>query len=104
MAEFDRIQAIQTLVSDCETHRKAMVQLRVAGTTETLTITCPSLEVAESLADLIDGYCRLVTQSTTSLWNRKGEISVFKYFLSEVIVLYFYRHYTITSHNNLLCF
>ncbi|PSN57364.1 hypothetical protein C0J52_02892 [Blattella germanica] len=71
MAEFDRIQAIQTLVSDCETHRKAVVQLRVAGTTETLTITCPSLEVAESLADLIDGYCRLVTQSTTSLWNRK---------------------------------
>ncbi|XP_066999399.2 focal adhesion kinase 1 isoform X2 [Anabrus simplex] len=71
MAEFDRIQAIQTLVSDCETHRKAVVQLRVAGTTETLTITCPSLEVAESLADLIDGYCRLVTQTTTSLWNRK---------------------------------
>lgn len=71
MAEFDRIQAIQTLVSDCETHRKAVVQLRVAGTTETLTITCPSLEVAESLADLIDGYCRLATQSTTSLWNRK---------------------------------
>ncbi|XP_021926794.1 focal adhesion kinase 1 isoform X10 [Zootermopsis nevadensis] len=74
MAEFDRIQAIQTLVSDCETHRKAVVQLRVAGTTETLTITCPSLEVAESLADLIDGYCRLATQSTTSLWNRKAAI------------------------------
>ncbi|XP_069676126.1 focal adhesion kinase 1 isoform X3 [Periplaneta americana] len=74
MAEFDRIQAIQTLVSDCETHRKAVVQLRVAGTTETLTITCPSLEVAESLADLIDGYCRLVTQSTTSLWNRKAAV------------------------------
>jgi focal adhesion kinase 1 len=89
MAEFDRIQAIQTLVSDCEVHRKAMVQLRVAGTTETLTITCPSLEVAESLADLIDGYCRLVTQSTTSLWNRKGKISVSKYFLGKVTVLYF---------------
>ena len=79
MAEFDRIQAIQTLVSDCETHRKAVVQLRVAGTTETLTITCPSLEVAESLADLIDGYCRLASQSTTSLWNRKGEIIAFSY-------------------------
>ncbi|KAJ9573701.1 hypothetical protein L9F63_008914, partial [Diploptera punctata] len=76
MAEFDRIQAIQTLVSDCETHKKAVVQLRVAGTSETLTITCPSLEVAESLADLIDGYCRLVTQSTTSLWNRKAYVGI----------------------------
>ncbi|CAG2060896.1 unnamed protein product [Timema podura] len=72
MAEFDRIQAIQTLVSDCDSHRKASVQLRVAGTSETLTITCPTLDVAESLADLIDGYCRLATNSTTSLWNRKG--------------------------------
>jgi focal adhesion kinase 1 len=87
MAEFDRIQAIQTLVSDCETHRKAVVQLRVAGTTETLTITCPSLEVAESLADLIDGYCRLVTQSTTSLWNRKGEIVASSYCCSEIEVV-----------------
>lgn len=87
MAEFDRIQAIQTLVSDCETHRKAVVQLRVAGTTETLTITCPSLEVAESLADLIDGYCRLATQSTTSLWNRKGEIIASGYCYSEVEVV-----------------
>ncbi|XP_063217421.1 focal adhesion kinase 1 isoform X2 [Bacillus rossius redtenbacheri] len=71
VAEFDRVQAIQTLVSECDAHRKAAVQLRVAGTAETLTITCPSLDVAESLADLIDGYCRLATHSTTSLWNRK---------------------------------
>ncbi|KYN12384.1 Focal adhesion kinase 1 [Trachymyrmex cornetzi] len=71
MAEFSQIQSIQTLVSDCKEHAKACIKLRVAGAAETLSITCSSLDQAESLADLIDGYCRLVTSSNTSLWNRK---------------------------------
>ncbi|XP_076296807.1 protein tyrosine kinase 2 Fak isoform X3 [Lasioglossum baleicum] len=71
MAEFSQIQSIQTLVSDCKDHAKACIKLRVAGAAETLSITCSSLDQAESLADLIDGYCRLVTGSNTSLWNRK---------------------------------
>lgn len=74
MAEFSQIQSIQTLVSDCKEHAKACIKLRVAGAAETLSITCSSLDQAESLADLIDGYCRLVTGSNTSLWNRKGEL------------------------------
>lgn len=73
IAEFDQIQAIQTLVSDCDEHSKATLQLKVAGAQEILFITCPSLEVAESLADLIDGYCRLCVGSETSIWNRKGK-------------------------------
>ena len=73
MAEFTQIQSIQTLVSDCKEHAKACIKLRVAGATETLSITCSSLDQAESLADLIDGYCRLMTGSNTSLWNRKGD-------------------------------
>jgi focal adhesion kinase 1 len=72
MAEFTQIQSIQTLVSDCKEHTKACIKLRVAGAAETLSITCSSLDQAESLADLIDGYCRLMTGSNTSLWNRKG--------------------------------
>ncbi|XP_018372862.1 PREDICTED: focal adhesion kinase 1 isoform X1 [Trachymyrmex cornetzi] len=72
MAEFSQIQSIQTLVSDCKEHAKACIKLRVAGAAETLSITCSSLDQAESLADLIDGYCRLVTSSNTSLWNRKA--------------------------------
>lgn len=80
IAEFDQIQAVQTLVTDCETHKKAVLQLRVAGAQETLIITCPTIEVAESLADLVDGYCRLTSGSTTSLWNRKG-----KYFFKSTI-------------------
>ncbi|KAL0119696.1 hypothetical protein PUN28_007856 [Cardiocondyla obscurior] len=71
MAEFSQIQSIQTLVSDCKEHAKACIKLRVAGAAETLSITCSSLDQAESLADLIDGYCRLVTGNNTSLWNRK---------------------------------
>ncbi|KAK3920059.1 Focal adhesion kinase 1 [Frankliniella fusca] len=74
MAELSRIQAIQTLMTECEAHRKAMVQLRVAGTSESLTVTCASMEAAESLADLIDGYCRLSAGTNTSLWNRKGTL------------------------------
>ncbi|XP_066593814.1 uncharacterized protein Fak isoform X2 [Prorops nasuta] len=71
LAEFSQIQSIQTLVSDCKEHAKACIKLRVAGAAETLIINCSSLDQAESLADLIDGYCRLVTGSNTSLWNRK---------------------------------
>lgn len=76
MADFSSVLGLQTLVSDCNTHQKAMLQLRVAGATETLTITCPSLSEAESLADLIDGYCRLHNNTDTSLWNRKGKFCV----------------------------
>lgn len=76
MADMSRIQAIQTLMTECEAHRKAMVQLRVAGTSESLTVTCASMEAAESLADLIDGYCRLLAGTNTSLWNRKGMMSI----------------------------
>ncbi|KAJ8968098.1 hypothetical protein NQ314_002469, partial [Rhamnusium bicolor] len=71
IADFDQIQAIQTLVSDCEEHTKATLQLRVAGTQEVLFFTCPNLDVAESLADLIDGYCRLHSGAQSSIWNRK---------------------------------
>ncbi|KAJ3648770.1 hypothetical protein Zmor_020546 [Zophobas morio] len=71
IANFDQIQAIQTLVSDCEEHNKATLQLRVAGAQEILFFTCPNLETAESLADLIDGYCRLHSGSQTSIWNKK---------------------------------
>ena len=52
---------------------KSVLQLRVAGSAELLTITCPSMAEAENMADLVDGYCRLVNQSSTSIWSRKGK-------------------------------
>jgi len=70
MADFSHIQSLQTVVG--EGVGKAVLQLRVAGSAELLTITCPSLSVAENMADLVDGYCRLVNNSSTSIWNRKA--------------------------------
>lgn len=73
IADFEQIQAIQTLVSDCDEHNKATLQLKIAGAQEILFITCRNLEVAESLADLIDGYARLNTGNQTSVWSKKGK-------------------------------
>ncbi|CAG7731841.1 unnamed protein product [Allacma fusca] len=70
-ADFGAVKSIQTLVSECEAHRKAVLQLKISGASEYLTITCPSLTKAESMADLIDGYCRLLSPSHASLWTRK---------------------------------
>ncbi|XP_045505349.1 focal adhesion kinase 1 isoform X4 [Colias croceus] len=84
IASFSDIIAVQTLKSNCTQQSqtqsgsscgKAALQLRVKGASETLTITCSSVDAAESLADLVDGYCRLVTDSQTSLWNRTTEMS-----------------------------
>nr|XP_022914028.1 focal adhesion kinase 1 isoform X5 [Onthophagus taurus] len=74
IAEFNQVQAIQTLVSDCDKHSKATLQLRIAGAQEILFITCPNLPVAESLADLIDGYFRLHSGTHNSIWNRKATV------------------------------
>ena len=68
MADFSHIQGVQTVVKESG---KTMQQLRVAGSAK-LSITCPGLSVAENMADLVDGYCRLVNNSNTSIWNRKG--------------------------------
>lgn len=82
MAEFSSVQSLQTLVSDCSAHSKAMLQLKVSGASETLTITCPTLPQAESLADLIDGYCRLTNGTDASLWTREGTFVILsKYFV-----------------------
>ncbi|XP_049835463.1 focal adhesion kinase 1 isoform X3 [Schistocerca gregaria] len=71
ISEFNRVRGLQTLVSDCDAHPKAVVKMWLAGSSETLSLTCASLREAESLADLVDGYCRLVTGSQESLWDRK---------------------------------
>ncbi len=44
------MKSIHTLVSECEAHKKAVLQLRILGASECLTITCPSLTEAESMA------------------------------------------------------
>lgn len=74
---------VETLMSaDCESHNvrgvnnKAVVHIKVAGAQEPLLITCISIEIAESIADLIDRYCRLVNGTNLSLWNKRGKSSI----------------------------
>lgn len=71
MADFAQVQSIQTVGSE---DGKGILQLKIAGANEPLMITCAMLQDAEDVADLIDGYCRLVHDMNDSLWTRKGEI------------------------------
>ncbi|XP_042290684.1 protein tyrosine kinase 2aa isoform X14 [Thunnus albacares] len=65
LANFNQVQSIQYSAME-EKDRKGMLQLNVAGAAEPLTVTTASLTMAENLADLIDGYCRLITMETHS--------------------------------------
>jgi focal adhesion kinase 1 len=72
MADFSQVKSIQTTTFD----GRGILQIKIAGAVDPLTITSSPSEV-EDMADLIDGYCRLVHDINTSLWTRKG-----RYFMS----------------------
>ncbi|XP_050055432.1 focal adhesion kinase 1 isoform X3 [Aphis gossypii] len=74
MADFAHIENIQTLVSECETHRKTLVQLQVTDSADPLVLSCTTLEHMYSLANLIDGYCQLARKTNVSLWNKKAAV------------------------------
>uniref|UniRef100_A0A4W4FUK6 Focal adhesion kinase 1 n=1 Tax=Electrophorus electricus TaxID=8005 RepID=A0A4W4FUK6_ELEEL len=59
LANFTHVQSIQYSSAE-ERERKGTLQLDVAGAVEPLTVSTPSFTDAENMADLIDGYCRLV--------------------------------------------
>uniref|UniRef100_A0A671F0N4 Focal adhesion kinase 1 n=1 Tax=Rhinolophus ferrumequinum TaxID=59479 RepID=A0A671F0N4_RHIFE len=65
LADFNQVQTIQYSNSE-DKDRKGTLQLKIAGAPEPLTVTAPSLTIAENMADLIDGYCRLVSGATQS--------------------------------------
>ncbi|XP_077363798.1 protein tyrosine kinase 2aa isoform X5 [Festucalex cinctus] len=65
LANFTQVQSIQYSAME-EKDRKGMLQVNVAGAAEPLTVTTASLTMAENLADLIDGYCRLISMETRS--------------------------------------
>ncbi|CAL1265166.1 unnamed protein product [Larinioides sclopetarius] len=70
VASFQKVQSINTVItSDTSFGSKPVLQLKVDGAAERLSITCPSSNVAECIASLIDGYCRLVHGTKTSFWN-----------------------------------
>lgn len=49
---------------------KTQIKIKVTGNAEDLAITCNGVKTAESIADLVDGYCRIVNNSELSLWDR----------------------------------
>ncbi|GIX74990.1 hypothetical protein CEXT_670841 [Caerostris extrusa] len=53
-----KVQSINTVVTPDGS--KPVLQLKIDGTAEMLSISCPSTNIAECIASLIDGYCRLV--------------------------------------------
>uniref|UniRef100_A0A3Q1HNF4 non-specific protein-tyrosine kinase n=1 Tax=Acanthochromis polyacanthus TaxID=80966 RepID=A0A3Q1HNF4_9TELE len=73
LANFNQVQSIQYSAME-EKDRKGMLQLNVAGAAEPLTVTTASLTMAENLADLIDGYCRLVSMETHSFIVRVQKV------------------------------
>ncbi|XP_062622322.1 focal adhesion kinase 1-like isoform X3 [Saccostrea cucullata] len=69
MADFSQVKSIQTTTQD----GRGILQIKIAGAVDPLTITSSPSEV-EDMADLIDGYCRLVHDISTSLWTRKASM------------------------------
>ncbi|XP_035219377.1 focal adhesion kinase 1-like isoform X3 [Stegodyphus dumicola] len=73
MASFQQVQNIHTLItSDVSSTSKPVLQLKIDGASEMLSVSCPSTSVAESIASLIDGYCQLVHGTKKSFWTQKG--------------------------------
>ncbi|XP_067267637.1 protein tyrosine kinase 2aa isoform X5 [Chanodichthys erythropterus] len=75
LANFTQVQSIHYSCVE-EKERKGVLQLDVAGAAEPLTISTPSFATAENMADLIDGYCRLlnaVSQSFIVRPQKEGE-------------------------------
>uniref|UniRef100_A0A673NGQ8 Focal adhesion kinase 1 n=1 Tax=Sinocyclocheilus rhinocerous TaxID=307959 RepID=A0A673NGQ8_9TELE len=70
LANFTQVQSIQFEERD----RKGMLQLDVAGAPEPLTVTTTALNTAENMADLIDGYCRLVNGTFSSSANHEKRL------------------------------
>ncbi|XP_067844587.1 protein-tyrosine kinase 2-beta isoform X2 [Heptranchias perlo] len=68
LAEFKQIKSINYVHS--EENKKASLQLEINGAPQPLTITTSSLAMAENMADLIDGYCRLENKTTDSFISR----------------------------------
>ena len=69
LAEFRQVVDIETAAGE---GGKASVSIRISAASEPLVVTCPSLAIAESLADLVDGYQILTTQGQGSVWSKRG--------------------------------
>ncbi|CRK93832.1 CLUMA_CG007359, isoform A [Clunio marinus] len=49
---------------------KSQLRIQVDGNTEDLAITCNGVNVADGIADLVDGYCKIFNENNLSVWDR----------------------------------
>ncbi|CAF1242738.1 unnamed protein product [Adineta steineri] len=71
MVSFEDVLSIVTMKTN--TDERGLLKLTIAGSSETLTLSFPSLSDANEVAILIDGYCMLVNHSVHSLWRSMAE-------------------------------
>ncbi|XP_019755170.2 focal adhesion kinase 1 [Dendroctonus ponderosae] len=65
--EFKHINKLK--IEDCKETSKVALRLKLTTSAEILCFICPNAAVAESLADLIDGYCRIHSEAECSVWT-----------------------------------
>jgi focal adhesion kinase 1 len=72
IADFSHVQSIT--ISNIGGDAKWNVQMKIVNAVEPLTLTCVSSSVAENLASLVEGYCRLVSgDPQMTVWKRTGK-------------------------------
>ncbi|XP_034476413.1 focal adhesion kinase 1 isoform X2 [Drosophila innubila] len=63
----------QTMNCNCQ-KIKTQIKISASNIEEPLIITCNGVNTAESIADLIDGYCRLLTKDMEfTIWERESD-------------------------------
>lgn len=49
---------------------KVLLTIRISGNLEDLAVTCDGVKAANSIADLVNGYCRIVNRTDASFWEQ----------------------------------
>uniref|UniRef100_A0A3Q1AWT6 non-specific protein-tyrosine kinase n=1 Tax=Amphiprion ocellaris TaxID=80972 RepID=A0A3Q1AWT6_AMPOC len=69
LAKFSQVRSISC---SAESDGRALLTVHIEGAQQPLSVNTSSLAVAENMADLIDGYCRLEGSAESSLIKSKG--------------------------------
>eukprot|EP00064_Thunnus_orientalis_P016130 superscaffoldBa00003130_g16193 len=80
MAKYSQVQSIST---SAESDGHALLTVQIEGPKQPLSVKTSSLAVAENMADLIDGYCRLESGSETSLIVRPSKVVIPVFLIEE---------------------
>ncbi|XP_053344696.1 protein tyrosine kinase 2 beta, b [Clarias gariepinus] len=70
LAEFKQIRSIKCTV---KSEGKTLLDIDIKGAKQPLSVNVPTLAMAENMADLIDGYCRLENNTDSTLISRPNK-------------------------------